>query len=177
MKKIIVGLFIIFANTLFSNAQTYTAEGVYTGSMCGDLCYMNFYTNNGRLSLYGYPEDYKNVYKGRKYKVVYKKNMKITVADIGAIKVDGIIELKPSTKNKTHGKKNGKYLSYIQKECKSFGPPYCYLEKRYVLFQKECSRGDHVSCKNIKDIDTAISTEDYQGLHYISNTATTVRGK
>jgi hypothetical protein len=68
-KKVILGFFVIFTTTIFSNAKTYTTKGIYTGSVCGDLCYMNFKTNRGNLSLYGYVEDYKNIHKGRKYKI------------------------------------------------------------------------------------------------------------
>jgi hypothetical protein len=175
--KIIVGLFIIFTTTVFSNAKTYTTEGVYTGSRCGDLCYMNFKTNRGNLSLYGYIEDHKNVYKGKKYKITYKTNVKIAVAELGKIKVNDLIKIIPISQKKTSSKKKGKYLSYIKKECKSFGPPYCYLAKRYTLFQKECNKGDRVSCKNIIDVDTAIRTKDLQGIHYLSNSMKTGRGK
>ena len=177
MKKLIVGLFIIFITTTFSSAKMYTTEGVYTGSRCGDLCYMNFNTKRGEISLYGYAEDYKNIYKGGKYKIIYKKNMKIEVAELGKIKVNSIIKITSISQNKTSSKKKGKYLSYIKKECKSFGAPYCYLAERYTLFQKECKKGDRVSCKNIKDIDTAIRTKDLQGIHYLSNTVKTGRGK
>ena len=177
MKKLLMGLFILLVTATFSSAKTYTVEGVYTGSRCGDLCYMNFNTKQGKLSLYGYAEDYKNVYKGKKYKITYKKNMKIAVAELGKIKVNGITKIMSISQKKNSGKKQGKYLSYIKKECKSFGAPYCYLAKRYTLFQKECQKGDRVSCKNIKDIDSAIRQKDLQWIHSLSNTVKTGKGK
>jgi hypothetical protein len=66
MTKLLVGLFTLLITSTFSSAVTYTMEGVYTGSRCGDLCYMNFNTKQGNFSLYGYAEDYKNVCKGKK---------------------------------------------------------------------------------------------------------------
>jgi hypothetical protein len=176
MKKLIVGLFILFAITTFSNAKTYTTEGVYAGSRCSDMCYLLFNTKRGEIALYGYADDYKNIRKGRRYKVAYE-DRKISLADFGKIKVKAVTKIRSIGKTKHSSKKKGRYLSYIKKECKSFGPPYCYLVKRYSLFQRECQKGDHVSCENIKDMDEAIGTNDLQSVHYFSNTAKTGRGK
>ena len=177
MKKITMSMLLMLAITTLSIAKTYTIKGTYTGSRCGDLCYMNFDTEWGNVSLYGYAEDYKNIYKGRKYKVDYVKNMKIEIAELGELKVKGITKITAIKQSGSSSKTAGKYSSYLKKECKSFGVPYCYLEKRYDLFLNECTKGDQVSCKNIKDIDRAIKSKDLEGINYLSNSRKTGNGK
>jgi len=178
MKKKTMSILAMLALTTLSIAKTYTIEGTYLGSRCGDLCYMNFETEWGKVSLYGYVEDYKNIQKGKKYKVDYEKNIKIQMAEMGELEVKGITKITAINQSSSGSSKTGgKYFSYIKKECKSFGVPYCYLEKRYELFQKECAKGDRVSCKNIKDIDKAIKSEDLEGINYLSNSRKTGKGR
>ena len=170
-------IFALFALTTFLSAKTYTAVGTYVQSRCGDLCYMIFNTDKGQLTLYGYVQDFKGVYKGRSYKIKYKKNMKIQVAELGTVQVDGIVSIVPTKRKSSKSKHTGKSLAYLDRECKSSGAPYCYTAKRYRLFQQECRKGDRISCKHIKELDTAIRDHDLQGINYISNTATTGKGR
>ena len=89
----------------------------------------------------------------------------------------------PKAKKKKTSNKNS-YLNKFKKECKISGVPFCYIVKRYKVFDKACKAGDKLSCKHIKDLEVSykkgIEEGDasyIQSLHYISNNAQTSRGK
>lgn len=93
MNKILLTALVISLMSTAIFAKNITIEGTYTGSECGDLCYMNFKTSKGIVNLYGYVEDYKNVKKGKKYTITYEQ-MQIEVAELGKINVNGIVNIK-----------------------------------------------------------------------------------
>ena len=93
MNKIVLATLGILMMATTAFAKNITIKGVYTGSGCGDLCYMNFKTSKGVVNLYGYIEDYKNVKKGKAYTITYEK-MQVEVAELGKINVDGITSIR-----------------------------------------------------------------------------------
>lgn len=81
-------------------------------------------------------------------------------------------------------KKEITYLQKFQKQCKKKGVPYCYIAKRYQVFDRACKGGDKLSCKHKKDLETGFKkgveggdTSYLQSLNYVSNNAKTSAGK
>ena len=92
MKKTIAFIIVMLLINVALQANT-TMKATYEGSNCGDLCYMNFKTDKGTVSLYGYIEDFKGVKEGKSYIVTYER-IKIEVVDLGKLEVNGVVDIK-----------------------------------------------------------------------------------
>ena len=178
MKKILLLLIII---TIGLHAKSVVGEILYAFDEEGVLPIVDLkiqgkqysFTYSGQLST-----DTIRKRKGEMIRAYLNKDKRLAEFS-GDIKSIKFIHSKKSSKNKISKKSKGKYLSILKKRCKDPAEArevYCYIVKRYVLFQRECKKGDNVSCINISDLDNAIKDNDLQGIHYISNTAKTERG-
>jgi len=70
-----------------------TIKGVYMGDICGDLCYMDFKTANGKIVTLTGSQDYWKLTIGKSYTVTHKMQ-DVEIPDLGKMTVDGIINIK-----------------------------------------------------------------------------------